>query len=77
MPSIDIKIAVGGGIALVLIGVALAIWGNLGKWAAFCILLGISIILLSIGQKVTLYLGLCFLGASLIFLGLALAPLLD
>jgi hypothetical protein len=77
MPNIGIKIVVGGGVALVLIGVALAIWGDSGNWAAFCILLGISIILLSIGQKVTLYLGICFLVGSLVFLGFGLAPVLD
>ena len=76
MPSIDIKVAVGGGIALVLVGVSLALLGNTGIWAGFCILLGISVILFGVGQKPTFYLGLCFLAASLIFLGRGLVPLL-
>jgi hypothetical protein len=76
VPSIDIKVVFGAGIILILVGIALAQWAHSGIWATFCILLGIGIILLGIGQKITLYLGLCFLGASLVFLGLGLAPLL-
>lgn len=57
MPSIDIKVVFGAGVVLILVGIALAQCAHSGIRATFCVLLGI-------GQNITLYLGLCFLGAS-------------
>ena len=75
-PSINIKVVIGAGVIPVLVGVLLAIYKVSGIWATFCILFGIAIILLGIGYSVTLYLGIGFLVASLVFLALGLTPLL-
>ena len=75
-PSVNIKVVIGAGVIPVLVGVLLAISEVSGIWATFCILFGIAIILFGIGYRVTLYLGLGFLVASLVFLAFGLAPLL-
>lgn len=73
MPKINLNVTVGTGAILVLGGVAIALAELSGVWAAFCILLGISFILIGNGERPA---GLCFLVAALVFGGIGLVPLL-
>ena len=75
-PNINVRVVIGAGVIPVLVGGLLSIYKVSGNWAAFCILFGIAIILLSINQRITLYLGLGFLVVSVVFLVIGLKPLL-
>jgi hypothetical protein len=60
-------------LALVIAGVVLALSRVQAVWAAFCIVLGIAIVLLGIGERTARDIGFCFLGAALALLVLRVA----
>jgi uncharacterized membrane protein SirB2 len=77
------KVCIAVGFLLLFAG-ALDVRQNRGIWAAFSILLGLFLILFGASfvsrdprQKTTRRVSFAFLGAALIFLGIALAPLLS
>lgn len=73
------KVSIGLGFVLLFLG-ALDVRGGFGVWAAFSIMLGLFLIVFGASflvgaqqQRVTRHVSFGFLGAALVFLGVALA----
>ena len=76
-PIIDFGRAIKIGLIVAIVGAFIAFLLGSGALIASCILAGIGIIFLGIGNEIIHRVALCLFGIALILLGVALCPLLD
>lgn len=66
------KIVFTGGFALIALGIVLYFVGASISWVVFCVPLGVSLLLISMGNRVTFWIGIALLIVAFTALAIAL-----